>query len=131
LFISLERLVEEELLAAADTESVPTFSAERVDYEAASVYKLPCLHRAAVRFEETGQAKDPEFRSFCSANAWWLDGYTLFVALKEHFSGAPWYEWPRELRDREGGAVVGMKARLADKILQELFFQYALLQAME
>jgi 4-alpha-glucanotransferase len=124
LFISLDRLVEDGFLAAAELENVPSFSAERVDYVAATAYKLHCLRRAAAGFRETGQVKDPGFPAFCSANAWWLDPFTLFVALKEHFAGAPWYEWPRQLRDREGAAVAEMKERLAEKIFQEMFFQY-------
>jgi len=46
------------------------------------------------------------------------------VALKEHFGGEPWYEWPKELRDREGYAVAAMKERLAESIFREMFFQY-------
>jgi 4-alpha-glucanotransferase len=124
LFISLDWLVGEGLLAAADMESVPSFLGEKVDFEAATAYKLHWLQRAAASYRGKDKVGDTGFRSFCSANAWWLDGYTLFVALKEHFAGAPWYDWPEELRDREGDAVAEMKERLAEKILQEMFFQY-------
>jgi 4-alpha-glucanotransferase len=124
LFISLDGLVKEGFLDAAEIKSVPQFSAERIDYEAATAYKMHCLERAAAGSKGMELTKDPELRSFCGANAWWLDAYTLFVALKEHFSGAPWYEWPRELRDREEGAVAEMKEMLEEKIFKEIFFQY-------
>jgi 4-alpha-glucanotransferase len=124
LFISLEQLVKEGLLAAADVTSVPSFSTERVDYQAATTYKLHCLKSAFANYKGTRQAKDPGFCSFCTSNAWWLDPHTLYVALKEHFSGAPWYEWPKELRDREEDAVAEMEERLAEKIFQEMFLQY-------
>jgi 4-alpha-glucanotransferase len=126
LFISLERLVEEGLIAASDIESVPSFSAETVDYEAVTAYKIRCLQRAFAGYTGRRHTKEQEFRSFCRTNAWWLDGYALFAALKEHFSGAPWYEWPWELRDREAGAVSQMRETLAEKISQEMFFQYIL-----
>jgi 4-alpha-glucanotransferase len=124
LFISLERLVEAGLLAASDLEGAPSFSAGRVDYEAVTTFKLQCLQTAGAGYGRAGQAKDPEFQSFCSANACWLDGYTLFAALKAHFSGAPWYEWPGELRDLEEDAVREMRAMLAETIFREKFFQY-------
>jgi 4-alpha-glucanotransferase len=124
LFISLEQLVEEGLLAATDLESAPSFSAGNVDYETVTTFKLQCLQRAGTCYGRTGRAKDPEFESFCRANAWWLDGYALFVALKAHYFGAPWYEWPRELRDPEGDAARAMSERLAEKIFWQKFFQY-------
>ena len=124
LFISLDRLLEDGFLTADDLKSVPSFLAERVDFEAVTAYKHLCLQKAAANYRQTGRDKDPEFLSFCSANAWWLDAYTLFMALKEHFAGAPWYEWPEALRDREGNAVAEIKKRLTDKIFQEMFFQY-------
>jgi 4-alpha-glucanotransferase len=124
LLINLDRLIEEGFLTAVDLESVSSFAAERVDYEAVTAYKLLCLKRAAASDRGRDLTKDPGFRSFCSSNGSWLDAYTLFMALKEHFSGAPWYEWPRELRDREPDAVAEMKERLAAKMFQEMLFQY-------
>jgi 4-alpha-glucanotransferase len=81
LLISLDRLVEDGFLTADDVKSVPSFSVERVDFEAVTAYKLLCLQKAAASYRGAGQDKDPGFRSFCSANAWWLDAYTLFTAL--------------------------------------------------
>lgn len=40
------------------------------------------------------------YDAFCQENAWWLDDYALFTALKAAYDGAPWYDWPEEARDR-------------------------------
>ena len=45
--------------------------------------------------------KREAFHAFCQQNAFWLDDYALFMALKEEQGNAPWFDWPLPLRDRQ------------------------------
>jgi len=45
--------------------------------------------------------KKTEFRAFYDANHAWATAYALFMALRERFDDAPWWEWPEGLRDHD------------------------------
>jgi len=64
------------------------------------------------------------YENFVNANVHWLDDYALFIGLKERFSGAPWNEWPREIRDRTQPALNEWTETLADSIKREKFNQF-------
>jgi len=46
----------------------------------------------------------------------WLSDYALFRALKDHYGQRPWWQWPRELRDRERVALRRARDRHAERI---------------
>ena len=46
-----------------------------------------------------------EEQDFYRENEDWLPDYSLFMALKKHFSQKPYWEWPKEIRDREESAM--------------------------
>lgn len=123
LFISPDILVADGLLTISDIEESLPFPENMVDYDAATEYKNRLLMRAFERYRgNIGQ--DYELERFCIENEQWLDDYALFMALKEHFSGATWCDWPGDLRDRCGDAIKDWSERLRDNILREKFFQY-------
>ena len=111
LFISLDRLVEDGFLTADDVKSVPSFSAERVDFEAVTAYKLLCLQKAAASYRGAGQDKDPGFRSFCSANAWWLDALYSFHGLERALRRRAMVRVARGIEGPGGGRRCGDEER--------------------
>ncbi len=123
LLISLDLMVEEGFLLPSDMENSPVFSSERVEFDAVAQFKFRLLRLAAERFALRGDRRC-EFETFCSDNGCWLDDYALFIALKEEFGGAPWYEWPAELKGRRTEALGEWRERLAGKISMEKFFQF-------
>ncbi len=83
LLISLEALAASGLLAEEDLRTAPAFSAEKVDYGAVISWKIPLLRRAAARFLSRSQAGQQErLAAFQAEEAWWLDDYCLFMAVK-------------------------------------------------
>lgn len=123
LFISPDILVADGLLTLSDIEESLPFPENMVDYDAATEYKNRLLMRAFERYRgNIGQ--DYELESFCIENEQWLDDYALFMALKEHFNGAAWCDWPGDVRDRCEDAIKDWSERLRDNILREKFFQY-------
>lgn len=123
LLISPELLAQDGLLTRADLKSLPTFPQERVDYRAVWQVKWPLLHQAFESFQRGGEG--PEYCQFCSENAFWLEDFSLFMALKAHYGSPAWYEWPTEIRDRHPAALKEAEERLAEAILEQKFYQYA------
>jgi 4-alpha-glucanotransferase len=123
LLISPDLLVAEGLLRESDVADHPPFSDAHVDYNAVSEYKGRILRLAYQNARRT-LAVDAHFAQFCGRAAHWLEDYTLFVALKEHFQGEVWSDWPPEVRDRRDLALGEWRERLRDRILMEKFFQH-------
>src|SRR5262249_1755165 len=71
----------------------------------------------------TRLADDEGFQRFSRENAAWLDDYSLFVALREHFKEVNWTEWPKELRDRDK-SLQKQAQEFADRVYMAKFFQY-------
>ncbi len=69
-----------------------------VDYSHVKPLKARLLRRAFDRFEAAGHATRRDiFEAFLSAQASWLDGYTLFRALMERNGGTEcWDRWPAD-----------------------------------
>ena len=124
LLIDLDDLVERGLLDEGDVTPEQSFPAERVDFDAVAAFKRPLLRDAYDRFE----AEQPDelveaFEAFCD-RVDWLDNYALFRALKRHFDGAAWSEWPAPIRSREPDALEEYRERLADEIRYRKFLQF-------
>jgi 4-alpha-glucanotransferase len=120
LLISPERLMDEGLLSAVDfTDAPPAEGA--IDYPAVTDYKRAILAKAFARWR--GSA-DADYARFCQDQSAWLDDFALFIALKGHFPGLMWSEWPLDLRDRQPDALRDMRKRLAEPIEFEKFLQF-------
>ena len=125
LLISPEKLVDDGLLTSDDLNAVPKFSASRVDYEMAGDRKSKIIAKA---FENFCAKPDPqintEFEYFCRSNAWWLDDYAAFRAIKISHDDKPWYAWAAPLKLRNHAALDTVKAQLSREIQAGKFSQY-------
>ena len=102
--ISLERLVEHGWLQA---DAISNLSTEvgPIDYERVNREKLPVVRQAAGNFlDRADAAARSRFERFRSENAWWLEDYVTFDALRERH-GSDWSRWPSEFARREPGAL--------------------------
>ena len=122
LLISPEFLVQEGLLTQEDLEPLPGFPVGKIDYKLVMMYKNKLFQQAFDRFRN--KKWTDEYKQFCLENAYWLDDFALFLALKSHFKGQYWIEWPKDLRDREPHALKSCKKDLHDKFEKERFLQY-------
>lgn len=61
------------------------------------------------------------FERFRAANAWWLDAYALFRALKERYRWRNWETWPEPLRTRRAAALQQAAVALRPRVR---FLQY-------
>ena len=121
LLISIDRLIEKGLLEAGSCERVAFPDDGHVDFDRVRPYKTRLL-RESFRFSR--DALEAELRRFEQENPW-VSGFALFTALKEHFGGAKWTQWPdADVRRRDPEALRRMKERLGDEILFHVWCQY-------
>ena len=134
--VDLAALVPAGLLTAGELGELAALPADRTDYGAIYRLKPRLLATAHARWRPARPALPyGDFAAFCAEHAHWLDDYALFRALKDHFAGAAWWEWPAEARDCARAKKSPLRAKLAGAIeagqfAQYLFFgQWALVRA--
>jgi len=121
--ISPEVLANEGFLSKEESKAQDIFSADYCDYSKVVLHKQGFLKKAYSNFKINGKQKK-QFQQFCVNNSHWLDDYALFVLIKQHFSGRPWYLWPIKFRDRNKLALNKFKKDYSKKLHQIKFFQY-------
>ncbi len=118
--IDLDELREEELLTEEDLEGIEwSWCDEKVDFGRQYNNRLNVLRKAYGRFLGC-----EDFDRFCRDNGSWLADFALFMALKEKFGGAPWYQWEDALKFRNAEAMENARQELADEIRFYSFVQY-------
>jgi len=125
LLISLERLAERGWIDPSRLGDLQD-QAEYIDYGQVCEWKLPLLTDSARYFLECASpwARD-RFDHFCAWNAWWLEDFVLFDALRERFGKQAWNRWPSELARREPQALEAARAELACDMAIRRAIQFA------
>lgn len=119
-YIDLEQLIEEGLLTEEECEACDFGDNDRyVDYEKIYFGRFPILRKAFERF-----MPDEEFAGFCEENAYWLEDYSLYMAVKDANGGKSWIEWEEGLRNRQPEALEQAREELKDDIAFYRFQQY-------
>lgn len=124
--IDLRALVEAGLLDAADLAPLHRLPRERVDYGALYDAKWPVLFKAHASYVSRGRRDRPygDFAGFLAEQRTWLEPYALFLAIKDHFQGAPWWEWPAEVRFFRQAQGSRIALTVADRAEAYAFLQY-------
>lgn len=119
-FIDLDCLEEQGLLTKEEIEAADFGDDElTIDYGKLYENRLPLLRLAFERF-----AEDKAYRAFCRENAWWLEEYALFMALKNAHDDRAWETWEEPLRLRKKTALAAAKKEHAQTIAFYRFVQY-------
>ena len=93
------------------------------DYAFAAEHKETALREAYHNFIKYNPPLD--YADFCDSNAYWLDDYALFCALKKHFGGKSWAEWDDEtVRMRQSAALERYADMLSDEVDYYVFCQF-------
>ncbi len=118
LLIDLDILVKDELLTEDDISSLKYgYDPKKVDFDTVRDTRELLLRRAFLNFEKT-----EDYTHFERENAYWLDSYALFMAIKEDNDFKPWYEWDENLRHLP--ISYAYRDRLASSIDFYKFCQY-------
>lgn len=123
--ISLDRLVKEGFLTPEALTNAPGSPDGRIDYGAVIPFKEAALGKAFEAFASgatTEQRRD--FEKFCEAQAYWLEDFALFMALKEAHGGGSWNAWAEDLRTRNEAALERFAKDNAVSILRRKVWQW-------
>lgn len=107
---------------------IPDPVRDRVDYDAATIFKNHMLELAFKNYSSKAFGYDERFNEFCVNNRYWLDDYAMYAAFLNYFREkkkiASWKDWPGEIRDRRKDALKLLSKKIDNKILKQKFFQY-------
>lgn len=121
-FIDLGRLQAEGLLKWDEIEECDFGSDDRyVDYAKIYYERYDILRDAYERFD---LENDSEYKAFEKENAFWLDDYALYMAVKDYFDDVAWTEWDEDIRLREEAAMEHYSQMLETDIGFYKFLQY-------
>ncbi len=102
-FVDLDTLIEKGWLTRKEADKVDWGTdPARIDYE--KLYKnrqkifLKAYHRSKIE-------EDKDYRSFVKENAFWLEDYALFRAIKDSYHGKSFMEWDDALRLHKKSAL--------------------------
>ncbi|MGF1513393.1 MAG: 4-alpha-glucanotransferase [Elainellaceae cyanobacterium] len=124
LLISLQRLHEAGQLTYEDI-SIPDISTSAVDYDTATQAKMPLLAKAADHFRAYAAGEQRQaFDQFCYAREFWLDGYALFMALKQAHGGKPWTQWEPAIARRDADAIAVWTEKLETEVFHQKYWQF-------
>ena len=125
LLVSPEKIVEDGFLDKKDLLKTPDFPAGKVDFGKVFDYKNALLKSAFANFRNTTDEKVRDsFHTFCNLNAFWLEDYSLFRALKISNNQDSWQKWDASLKLREPEALAEARKTLDDEIFAQKFYQF-------
>ncbi len=121
-FIDLEALVKEGFLKRSDCLKYDFGDSENsVDYEKIYNSRFDVLRKA---FKNSSIQENEDFQKFDKENAYWLDDYALFMAIKNANGGKSFLEWDDDLKLRKKKALENEKQKNKEEILFYKFQQY-------
>jgi 4-alpha-glucanotransferase len=125
MLISPDKLVEIGHLSEADLMDTPRFPDERVDFGPVIDYKTDLLNQAFANFCAQAPGSQREaFARFCHEQAFWLDDFALFMALKETHNLRPWHEWEPDVLTRQPKTLIHWQESLADAMENQKYRQW-------
>ncbi len=126
LLISPEQMVQDGYLDESDTRISEPFRDSPADFSRIIQFRERLFTLAWERFRKESERR--EFDIFCRQNAWWLDDFSAFLAIRTDRNGQVWNRWPEELRRHDPEAVMREQERLHGEIDRIRFLQFVFLQ---
>lgn len=119
-FIDPEILIEEGLLTNEEFSSFDFGSnPNEIDYEKLYNNRYKMLETAFSRFKPNS-----DYNKFCKENAFWLDDYALFMALKANNGNNSWNMWPMALKEKDNEEITKAAKECKQEIEFQCFIQY-------
>ncbi len=122
MIISIEKLMEQKLLVQEDIGLLPDFNGKLVEFEKVKDFKCRLYRKAFESFKSAGY--NAEYSRFLQENNFWLDEFSFFMALKEHFGGIAWNLWDKDIAFRSPKAIEHYRNILTREIEYQRFLQY-------
>lgn len=124
--IDFDLLIEGNLLQQSDLEGINFGNNEEcIDYGLIYNEKYPLLRKAYENFKKLeNNPYTQNYNDFKWCNGWWLEDYAMYIALKNHFNGLPWNEWPADIKARNHDAMEKYRWEIGDDIEFHRFIQF-------
>ncbi len=121
-FIDPEALVENGLLTREECEGYDFGSSLRyIDYEKIYLSRFDMLYKA---YQRSNISVNKDYQEFCKENAFWLEDYALYMAIKKNFGGQSFHEWPEAVKLREKSVISEYKSKLEDEVEFYTYIQF-------
>ena len=123
-FIDFKILAREGYLKESDFKNLDYGNdRERVDFGKIYITRNIVLGIAYENFKKS--SKDNEkYLKFLNDNSDWIEDYSLFMALKEHFGNVSFEDFPSDIKNREKEAMNKYSKELEDRINYHKFLQF-------
>jgi len=122
LLISPELLKEDNLLTEDEIKNPPKFDPSYIDYGWVIDYKNELLRKAYINFIKQKKNFSEECGNFCEHNNYWLEDFSLFMAVKHYHDGSLWTEWDESIAFRKDLGL--WKNKLKEEIEYQKFVQF-------
>jgi 4-alpha-glucanotransferase len=126
-FIDLDPLVKDGLLHEDELEPLNALPKDHVDYGALYGVFWPILRHAYSRFKRSGANHFDGYgciKAFRKSQYVWIEDFALFLALKSHFGGNSWLDWPAEYRDVDQARKQQLPIEVTEAAEAHIFYQY-------
>jgi 4-alpha-glucanotransferase len=121
-FIDLDLLVEEGMLRKDEIEAFDWFiTEEQIDYGLIYNSRIKVLKYA---FNRSKHKNNETYHEFCEKNEYWLEDYSLYMAVKYYFDNKEWLLWDDKIKNREPEAMNKYRYLLKDEIEFWQFVQF-------
>ncbi len=117
LFIDIENIGVDK----TDLDKLKCMENDTISYENAKLIKEKALK---ISFKNTFDENDKKYQQFVKKNAFWLEDYSLYMALKTHFNGKEWDRWDEGIKTRKKEFVAHFKDELKNDISYHKYVQF-------
>jgi 4-alpha-glucanotransferase len=132
LLISLDRLIEDGLLATSEAGDPDTFGPGNVEFSGVIAHRRQIWPFVLARFEAAAHpATLDRFDRFSRLHADWLDDFALFMAVKDAQDQRPWTEWEPGIARREPSAIERWSRDCRREIRLHKLLQFLFLEQWE
>ncbi len=125
-FIDLDFLIEENLITEDDVRYIYVENERVIDYSQIFNTRFPIYKIAFSNFVKNIQNNKhyDEVLKFYGENKFWLNDYSLFMALKDYYNGDSFTNWDNDIKFREPEAISYFENKLGYDIDFWKFIQY-------
>ncbi|MBP2068874.1 MULTISPECIES: 4-alpha-glucanotransferase [Anaerococcus] len=121
-FVDLDMLIEDGFLKEDDLDNLNFGDNDRyVDYAIQYNLRYRILKKA---YENSKGKLDNKIKEFRKKEAYWIEDYAMFMAIKHDNLDISWVEWDDKLRDRDTKALDEFRKKHKDDIDFYVFIQY-------
>ena len=93
----------------------------QVDYGLLYIRRHELFQKVQQHFRENPPA---DFKPFCAKNAFWLDDYALFMAIKDAHGGIAYSKWEDDIRTKQPDVTEMWRVKCSERVQYYKMLQY-------